>query len=101
VEASVKHSLSAWCLEYGRMLAAGGQGAGLPASPPASVAAAAYLLILPLLPPACSTDLTEGVRASARALASAESGLRQSADMAGKAVTGYVLPQARGGWLGA
>jgi hypothetical protein len=51
------------------------------------------------LPRACSTDLTEGVRASARALASAESGLRLGADMAGKAVTGYVLPQARGGWV--
>ena len=100
MEASVKHSLSAWSMAGCWQPAGRGQ-ARLPASPPASVAAAAYLLILPLLPPACSTDLTEGVRASARALASAESGLRQSADMAGKAVTGYVLPQARGGWLGA
>ncbi|EFN54916.1 hypothetical protein CHLNCDRAFT_134624 [Chlorella variabilis] len=44
---------------------------------------------------ALSTDLTDGLRASARALASAEQGLRQGASMAGKAMTGYVLPQAK------
>jgi hypothetical protein len=47
-------------------------------------------------PCACSTDLTEGVRASARALVSTEQSLRKGASLASKAVTGYVLPQARG-----
>lgn len=45
---------------------------------------------------ACSTDLTEGVRASARVLASTEQGLRKGASLASKAVNGYVLPLARG-----
>ncbi|KAL4452497.1 hypothetical protein ABPG75_008159 [Micractinium tetrahymenae] len=42
---------------------------------------------------ALSTDLTEGVRASARAVASAEAGIRQGAALAGKAVTQHVIPQ--------
>ena len=51
----------------------------------------------PVCPPAtCRSDLTQGVRASARAVASAEQGLRQGAALAGRAVTEHVLPQARG-----
>ncbi|KAL4450172.1 hypothetical protein ABPG77_010841 [Micractinium sp. CCAP 211/92] len=42
---------------------------------------------------ALSTDLTEGVRASARAVASAEAGIRQGAELAGRAVTQHVIPQ--------
>ena len=43
-------------------------------------------------PAACSNDLTEGVRASARALASAEQGVREGMDLAGRAVKEYVVP---------
>lgn len=47
-------------------------------------------------PPRRSTDLTEGVRASARAVASAEAGIRQGAELAGRAVTQHVIPQVQG-----
>lgn len=45
---------------------------------------------------ALSTDLSEGWRASARAVASAEAGIRQGADLTKRAVKEVVLPQARG-----
>eukprot|EP00887_Chlorella_sp_A99_P002084 scaffold21.g2084.t1 len=41
---------------------------------------------------ALGTDLTEGVRASARMLTSAEQGVREGIELAGQAVTGYVVP---------
>jgi hypothetical protein len=41
----------------------------------------------------CSNDLTQGLRSSARALTAAEQGVRQGVDLAGKAVTGYVVPK--------
>lgn len=61
----------------------------------------------PLSLPPCSNDLTQGLRSSARALTAAEQGVRQGVDLAGKAVTGYVVPkikstvpEARGEWRG-
>lgn len=42
-----------------------------------------------------STDLTEGVRASARALASAEQGIRAAGNLAGRTVAEQ-LPRAQG-----
>ena len=44
----------------------------------------------------CSNDLTQGVRSTARAIVSAEQGVRQGVDLAGKAVSGYVVPKIRG-----
>ena len=44
----------------------------------------------------CSADVTEGMRASARALVSAEQGLKQGVSAVGKTVTGHVLPRAKG-----
>ena len=46
--------------------------------------------------PLYSTDLTEGVRATARSLVSAEEGIRQAGHAAGRAMSEHVLPQARG-----
>lgn len=45
--------------------------------------------------PGCSTDLTEGVRASARALSSAEQGIRAAGNLAGRTVAEQ-LPKAQG-----
>lgn len=47
--------------------------------------------------PPCSTDLTDGVRATARTLASAEQGIRQAGHAAGRALSETVLPQTQGG----
>lgn len=51
--------------------------------------------------PGCSTDLTEGVRASARALSSAEQGIRAAGNLAGRTVAEQ-LPKAQGvaEWVG-
>lgn len=45
--------------------------------------------------PTRSTDLTEGVRASARALANAEQGIRAAGNLAGRTVVEQ-LPKAQG-----
>ena len=44
---------------------------------------------------ALGSDLTEGIRASARMMAGAEQGLRESINFAGQAVTSYVVPSVK------